>query len=95
MNEMLWFEERVPTLSINPDMATREDIARLAADLIEVNRQVVKLRIGIEQAIKFLTELPGGIDYDADASEQSPEDAVAHIGGLIWQDLTNLLEKTK
>ena len=44
VSEMLWLEERVPTLSINPDMATREDIARLAADLIEVNRQIVKLR---------------------------------------------------
>ena len=95
MNKMPWLEERVPTLSINPDMATREDIARLAADLIEVNQKIVKLRIGIEQTIELLTKLPSGIDYDADASEQSPENAVTHIGGLIWQDLTNLLEETK
>jgi len=29
---------RVPTISINPEMATIEDIARMAADLMEANR---------------------------------------------------------
>src|SRR3990172_4956369 len=35
MNELPW-DERVTMLSINPDAATREDVARMAAELVEI-----------------------------------------------------------
>ena len=35
MNELPW-NERVNMLSINPDAATREDVARMAADVSDV-----------------------------------------------------------
>ena len=36
-NELPW-DERVTMLSINPDAATREDVARMAADLMDFMR---------------------------------------------------------
>jgi len=35
--------ERIPMLSINPDAATREDIARLAAELMEARHELLRL----------------------------------------------------
>jgi hypothetical protein len=44
-------------------------------------------------AIRELVEqLPSGIDTEAREDDTSPEDMVAHIGGLIWRRLTALLE---
>lgn len=39
---MNWLE-LIPTLSINPDMATREDVARLASELMETRHELQRL----------------------------------------------------
>jgi hypothetical protein len=39
----------------------------------------------------MLDQLPMGIDYDADPDDQSPEDMVAHLGGLMYQILNKAL----
>lgn len=39
---MNWLE-RIPTLSINPDMATKEDVARLASELMEARHKLQRL----------------------------------------------------
>ncbi|KKM77435.1 hypothetical protein LCGC14_1370080 [marine sediment metagenome] len=41
---MLPWNEKVPMLSIHPDAATRDDIARLAAELMEANKQLNNAR---------------------------------------------------
>ncbi len=40
--KLTWLE-RIPILSINPDMATREDIVHLAADLMEARHELQRL----------------------------------------------------
>lgn len=35
----------------------------------------------------FVYSFPGGIDEDADPCNQSPEDMVAHMGGLLMKEL--------
>jgi len=42
---------RVPTLSINPDMATRNDVARLAAELMEANAAKLTLVAALEMIL--------------------------------------------
>jgi len=41
---------------------------------------------------ELVEQLPSGIDTEAREDETSPDDMVAHIGGLIWQRLTAILE---
>jgi hypothetical protein len=45
---MLPWNERVTMLSVNPDAANRNDVARLAAELMEANRNYEEL---IEQVL--------------------------------------------
>ena len=37
------WSERIPMLSINPDAATKEDIAKLAAELMEARHELLRL----------------------------------------------------
>jgi len=39
---MNWLE-LIPTLSINPDMATNKDVARLASELMEARHELQRL----------------------------------------------------
>ena len=48
MGNLPW-NEKVPVLSINPDMATRDDIARLASELMEARQMLAALREGVKR----------------------------------------------
>ena len=50
-----------------------------------------KERAELEAIRELVEQLPGGIDEEADEDDTSPEDMVAHIGGVVWQRLNRLL----
>lgn len=49
----------------------------------------------IEDAIRLLWQLPSGIDVEADESDLSPDDASAHIAGLVLRRLEDALEELR
>lgn len=56
MNALPW-PERINMLSINPDAATRDDVAKLASDLTHANLRVSAVRAWYERIGKGLEEL--------------------------------------
>ena len=58
MSKLPW-NERVPMLSINPDAATRDDVARLAAELMDA---LAKLEAMERAAQTLALDLAGQID---------------------------------
>lgn len=51
MSARHWLE-RIVALSVNPDMADRDDVARLAADLMEARHALHELRLACTDAYK-------------------------------------------
>lgn len=49
----------------------------------------------IEDAIRLLWQLPSGIDIEADENDLSPDDASAHIAGLVMRRLEDALEELR
>ena len=47
----------------------------------------------VHDAMVMIQQLPGGIDENADPMNASPEDATAHVGGLVWQELDFALKE--
>lgn len=56
MTELPW-RERVPMLSINPDAATRDDVASLATELMIANHKLALARKAEEWAAKLYDAL--------------------------------------
>jgi predicted nucleic acid-binding Zn-ribbon protein len=52
------------------------------SDLCE---EIEKLQEILLQISELVQELPSGVDYQASAYDESPEDVSQHIGGLIWK----------
>lgn len=50
---MNW-NERIVAISVNPEMATVADIAKLAADFIDANKNRQQLRNELEDAVKTI-----------------------------------------
>ena len=49
----------------------------------------------IDYALHMLLSLPSGIDEDADEHDTSPDDMVAHVGGLIFRRLQEAKSKAE
>ena len=45
----------------------------------------------ITEILRLIETMPGGIDTEADLWDTSPENAAAHVGGLIWQECRTAL----
>ena len=77
-----------------PEVLARHD-ARVAADAA-LKARVDALEWAIVHALKALDSIesmlaafPSGLDYDADPDNQSPDDAFAHLGGLMHREVTH------
>jgi len=54
--------------------------------------RVEKLEGTLRSTLDYIEQLPSGIDKEADPMEVCPDDATAHIGGLIWQEVKEVLD---
>jgi hypothetical protein len=45
----------------------------------------------LKSQIRYWENLPCGVDYDADPNDRSPEDHIAHIGGLAIQEARRII----
>lgn len=43
---------KIPTLSIHPDAASRDDVARMATEIMELRHMLFELRSRIDQLLK-------------------------------------------
>lgn len=57
--------------------------------------EVARLREALEYVEDMIQQLPGGCDGEAEDGDDSPDDAMAHIGGLILQCVRKALEDDK
>jgi hypothetical protein len=80
---MTW-DERIATISINPDMASREDVANLASELMEARAEVKRLRPIVETMTKTLSgKTMSKIIEDNKRLREGIDQAIHFIYGLI------------
>jgi hypothetical protein len=63
----------------------------LVKDLTQAQAERDRYKEILEWVRDVICGLPGGIDEEANPDNPSPEDAVAHLGGLIWQKVAKVL----
>lgn len=56
-------------------------------------KTITDLLAALQSISEMVEDLPSGIDYEADGDNPSPDDAAAHLGGLIWQVATAAIAK--
>lgn len=65
----------------------------LATTLIAVAPALFDIAEAAEYARQMVESLPSGIDEEADESNPCPEDATAHVGGIIHRRLAAALAR--
>lgn len=63
-NKLPW-SERVTMLSIHPDAATRDDVARLASELTDAKMQIIYALDGIDGLLLTTDNKPTKEDFEA------------------------------
>lgn len=76
-------EERDVSIAHIAELAARLAIAEI--DKCNAIERTDKLRQAMGEIHTLIGSLPSGIDYEANPDNASPADAVAFVGGLIWQ----------
>jgi capsule polysaccharide export protein KpsE/RkpR len=51
------WSERIPMLSIHPDAATRDEVARLAAELMDARAALAQARVAMTETVPILYAL--------------------------------------
>jgi len=82
---MLPWNERVAAISVNPDMASREDIARMAAELMEKcsDEDVERMKLTIEESHRLLRHYASLLNNYDGGARKIPEGVSEWIGCCI------------
>ena len=89
---VIWNAAGDAVCTLEPDGAWSGEEIEANALLIAASPTMLD---AIDYALHMLLSLPSGIDEDADENDTSPEDMVAHIGGLISRKLQVAKEKAE
>lgn len=87
-----------PPVKVVPDRVTvislctavrhlRAQIAMRGGDAV----RICELETALDRIRDLLYEMPGGIDEEADASDNAPESMPAHIAGLILREINKAI----
>lgn len=79
------FSEEDVRMELAPSADLRKQLDEAMQLVLALTAANERFRLALQYTNRMIQQLPSGIDCEADEDDPSPEDASAHIGGLIFQ----------